>query len=300
LKQAKKGQLHQHLPFYLMLSPFLILFILFMLVPVIVAMFLSFTDFNGLQFPNFIGLKNYVRLLLGDEIFKIDIQNTVFLAFITGPAGYILSFSIAWLINETNKRIRGLIALIVYAPALSGNLYFIWQLIFSGDSKGFLNSALIKIGIIQTPVLWLSDAKYTMLVVSVVTIWAGFGVGFLSFLAGLRGLDRAYYEAAAIDGLKNRLQELFYVTIPQMGPQLMFGAVMSISAAFSLGAINRTLTGYPSTNYSTDTIVLHMQEYGTIRFEMGYASAIAVILFIIMLASWDLIKKLLKLFKAVD
>lgn len=300
MKQAKKGQLHQHLPFYLMLSPFLILFILFMLVPVIVAMFLSFTDFNGLQFPNFIGLKNYVRLLLGDEIFKIDIQNTVFLAFITGPAGYILSFSIAWLINETNKRIRGLIALIVYAPALSGNLYFIWQLIFSGDSKGFLNSALIKIGIIQTPVLWLSDAKYTMLVVSVVTIWAGFGVGFLSFLAGLRGLDRAYYEAAAIDGLKNRLQELFYVTIPQMGPQLMFGAVMSISAAFSLGAINRTLTGYPSTNYSTDTIVLHMQEYGTIRFEMGYASAIAVILFIIMLASWYLIKKLLKSFKAVD
>jgi multiple sugar transport system permease protein len=299
VKMARFKELTKtYIPFYIMLLPFLTLFVLFMLIPVLVGIFMSFTDYNGLQMPNFVGLENYYRLLLQDDVFKIDIKNTLFLAFVTGPAGYILSFVVAWLINETGKNVRSVITLLMYSPALCGTLFFIWQYIFSGDSKGLINSMLFKIGIIRTPILWLSDPKYTMTVVIIVSIWFSFGVGFLSFLAGLRGLDRAYYEAAAIDGLKNRWQELFYVTFPQMGPQLMFGAVISISGAFSLGVINRQLTGFPSTNYSTDTILLHMQEYGTIRFEMGYASAIAVILFLMTLVSWFLIRKLLKAINA--
>jgi multiple sugar transport system permease protein len=282
------------LSFYAMLLPFLVIFILFTIIPVFSGFVISLTDFNGLQLPSFVGLENYTRLFLKDEVFMIDIKNTLLLAVIIGPISYILSFLVAWLLNELSKNLRSLMTLILYAPVLGGNVYFIWKFIFSGDSKGFINSILLSTGILRAPVLWLSDSRYTMTVVIVVSIWMSFNVGFLSFIAGLKGLDRAYYEAAAIDGLKNRWQELYYVTFPQMGPQLIFGAVMAIAGAFSTGIINRELTGFPSTNYSTDTMVLHMQEYAGMRFELGYASAIAVVLFVLTLVSWTLIGKLLK------
>lgn len=208
--------------------------------------------------------------------------------------GYVLSFVVAWLINELGRGVRWFLTLIMYAPTLAGNVYYIWTYIFSGDSKGLVNSALIKIGLINDPIQWLTDSTYSFYVVLVVIIWLSLGAGFLSFVAGLQSLDRSYFEAAAIDGVRNRFQELWYVTLPQMVPQLLFGAVMSISTAFAIGYQNAAITGFPSSNYSTHTILLHILDYGTIRFEMGYASAIAVVLFAIMLISWVLIKKALR------
>ena len=292
-KKALNKPKNKNIPYYVMLSPFLIVFIIFMLIPVLSIIVLSFTDFNMLQMPNFVGADNYIRLLLEDQVFMIDIRNTLQLALITGPIGFILSFIIAWLINEFGRKLRSFLTLVMYAPALCGNVFFVWMFIFSSDSKGLINNELIKMGIIHDPILWLSDPKYSLTVVMIVTLWMSFGVGFLSFLAGLQSLDRTFYEAAAIDGLKNRWQELYYVTFPQMGPQLLFGSVMAISGAFAVGSINQAMTGFPSTNYSTDTIVLHIQDYASIRFEMGYASAIAVVLFVMMLLSWYLVTKLL-------
>ena len=271
--------------------PFMLLFLVFVVIPIISSVALSFTSFNMLQMPKYVGFDNYIRMFLEDDVFIKALKNTIVFALITGPFGYILSFVVAWLINEMNRGIRWLLTLIMYAPTLAGNVYYIWTYIFSGDSKGLVNSSLIKLGVINDPIQWLTNSDYNVSVVVLVIIWLSLGTGFLAFVAGFNALDRSYFEAAAIDGVKNRFEELWYVTLPQMAPQLLFGAVMSISGAFAVGYANAAITGFPSSNYSTHTLLLHMLDYGTIRFEMGYASAIAVVLFGIMLLSWALIKK---------
>lgn len=293
LKQMRDNRIY-----YILLAPFLLLFTVFMLIPVFSSVVLSFTDFNMVQKPNFVALDNYTRLLFSDGTFMKALKNTLIFALVTGPIGYILSFVVAWLINSLGRRTRSLITFFVYSPVLAGNAYFIWTYIFSSDRRGLLNSALLNLNIISSPVSWLSDTKYNFGAVLIVVIWMSFGAGFLSFIAGLQSLDPVYYEAASIDGLKNRWQELYYVTFPQMGPQLLFGAVMSISGAFSIGGQCEALTGNPSTDYSTHTILLHMTDYATVRYELGYASAIAVVLFGMMLLSWFIINKVLSRFNA--
>lgn len=278
-------------PYYIMLAPFLILFIVFMVIPVCASIVLSFTDFNMVQIPSFVGLDNYVRMFLEDEVFVKAFQNSLLFAVITGPVGFLASFVVAWLVNELGRFTRSFITFIMYAPSLMSNAFFIWIFIFSGDSRGFINNLLLKIGIIQDPIPWLSNADYSFVVVMIVIIWLSLGVGFLALVAGFKSLDRSLYEASAMDGVRNRWQELYYVTLPQMGPQLLFSAVMSISSAFAVGQVPMALTGFPSTGYATHTLLLHMQDFATIRFEMGYASSIAVILFLIMYLSWKLILK---------
>lgn len=281
---------------YVLMAPFLLLFLVFVVIPIISSVFLSFTSFNMLQMPKYVGFDNYIRMFLEDDVFVKAMKNTLVFAVITGPLGYILSFIVAWLINELGRGLRWFLTLVMYAPTLAGNIYYIWTYIFSGDSKGLINTSLMNVGIITDPIQWLTDSKYNVAVVLIVIIWMSLGSGFLAFVAGFNALDRSYFEAAAIDGVKNRFQELWYVTIPQMGPQLLFGAVMSISGAFAVGYANAAITGFPSSNYSTHTLLLHMLDYGTIRFEMGYASAIAVVLFTIMLFTWIVIKKALSKF----
>ncbi len=295
-RSLSKAELKKNIPHYVLMLPFLLFFIVFMLVPVVSAIILSFTDFNMVQAPNWVGIDNYIRIFIEDEEFMIALKNTLMYAIVTGPVGYILSFVVAWLINELNRPMRTTITLLMYAPTLAGNVYFIWQYLFSSDSAGFINNALIQLGIINDPIYWLTDTKYNTFVVMVVIIWLSFGAGFLSFVAGLQALDHTYYEAAALDGLKNRWQELYYVTFPQMGPQLLFGAVMSISGAFAVGYHNKALTGFPSTDYSTHTILLHSMDYAENRYELGYSSAISVVLFAMMILSWILVTKLLKRF----
>lgn len=275
-----------------LLTPFTLLFTLFTLVPIGAAIVLSFFYFNMTTTPTFVGFDNYVRLFFDDNVFLIALRNTAIFAMITGPLSYILSFTVAWLINEFNRTVRTILTLIFYLPSLAGNVYFVWTYIFSGDSYGFLNSVLMKLGM-SDPIQWLTDTKFMMPVVIVVILWLSMGTGFLSFVAGLQSLDRELFEAAAIDGLPNRFAELWYVTLPQMGPQLLFGAVMQISTSFAIGYECMNLTGFPSTDYATQTLVLHILDFGQIRFEMGYACAVAVILFALMLLMWAVINKLL-------
>ncbi len=263
------------------------------ILPIAAAIVLSFTYFNMLSAPTFVGFDNYIRMFFDDDVFLIALKNTAIFAMITGPISYILSFMVAWLINEFNRFVRTVLTLVFYLPSLAGNVYFVWTYIFSGDSYGLLNNLLTKFGITDDAIQWLTDTKYMMVVVIVVILWLSLGTGFLSFVAGLQSMDRELFEAAAIDGVKNRFAELWYVTLPQMGPQLLFGAVMQISTSFAVGYECMNLTGFPSTDYATHTMVLHILDFGQVRFEMGYACAVAVFLFAMMLIMWKAVNKLL-------
>ena len=292
-KPVRRGKLKKQLPSVLFLTPFTVFFLMFTVVPILAAIVLSFTYFNMVSAPTFVGFDNYIRLFFNDDVFLIALKNTAIFAMITGPISYVLSFFVAWLINEFNRTVRTILTLIFYLPSLAGNVYFVWTYIFSGDSYGFLNSILLRLGVVFGPVQWLTDTRYMMAVVIVVILWLSLGTGFLSFVAGLQSLNRELYESAAIDGIPNRFAELWYITLPQMGPQLLFGAVMQISTSFAIGYECMNLTSFPSTDYATQTLVLHILDFGQVRFEMGYACAIAVVLFAIMLLMWKVINKVL-------
>lgn len=290
-KEIKKNR-----DFYLMMFPYLLIFIIFTLVPVIVSIVLSFTSFDMLNSPKFIGLDNYMNLFLHDDIFLMAVRNTFMLAIIIGPLAYVASFFFAWLINELPKKIKWLFTLVFYAPSISGSAFLLWQLIFNGDIYGYLNSFLMKYGFIDTPILWLKTPKYALMVIIIVQLWMSLGISFLSFVAGFQTVDKTLYEAAAIDGIRNRWQELWHITLPQLKPQLMFGALMQITSTFGVGAISIALLGNPSVEYSGHTIVTHLMDFGpgTERMELGYASAIATILFLIMVVVNLLFQKIIK------
>ena len=278
---------------YFMLAPFFILFIIFTVLPVFLSIILSLTDFNMLQMPNWKGIDNYTRLFLDDEIFILACQNTLIFAAITGPVSYLLSLLIAWFINELPPKVRAVVTLIFYAPSISGQVYLIWKTLFSSDAYGWANATLMDLGIISSPILWFENAEYVMPLCIVVALWTSLGTAFLSFIAGFQTIDRSMYEAAAVDGIKNRWQELWFITLPTMRPQLMFGAVLAITNSFGFGAVVDALCGFPSVDYAAHTIMHHLSDYGGDRYEIGYASAIAVVLFIIMFASNIIIKKAL-------
>lgn len=276
---------------YLMMFPWLLAFGTLTLIPILTSVGFSFTYYNMLQSPRWIGFSNYLRLFLEDDVFLIAIRNTILFALITGPLGYLVSFFVAWLINDLRPRIRAVLTLLFYAPTLAGNVYFIWLLIFSSDSYGLLNSRLLQIGIIRETIFWLTDPRYNMVASIVVLLWLSLGAGFLAFVAGFQQLNPSLFEAGAIDGIRNRFQELRHITLPQMIPQLLIGAILAIAGAFAVGYQLMALTGFPSTDYSTHTVVLHIYDFGYLRFEMGYASAIAVILFIVMASLWHAINR---------
>lgn len=278
---------------YVMVAPFMILFTLFTVLPVLLSIVISFTDFNLLEMPNFVFMQNYITLFFDDDIFLLAAQNTFVFAAIVGPASYLMSLMVAWFINELDPRIRAIVTLIFYAPSISGQVYLIWGTLFSGDAYGWVNGALLNLGLINTEIQFFKDADYVMPLCIVVALWTSLGTSFLSFIAGLQGIDRSLYEAAAVDGIKNRWQELWYVTLPTMKPQLMFGAIMSITSSFGFGAVVTALCGFPSVDYAAHTIMHHLDDYGGQRFETGYASAIAVVLFAIMIGANVLVKNII-------
>ncbi len=279
---------------YLFLLPYALVFITFVVLPVITSIYYSFTYYNILEPARFIGLDNYISLVLEDDIFLQGVKNTFMIAVITGPIGYIASFLFAWLINELPRWVRTIAVIVFYSPSIAGTVYVVFSQIFRGDTYGLVNAFLQEVGIIDTPILWLIDPKYMLPVCMLVILWTSLGTGFLSFVAGLQGVDPSQYEAGYMDGVKNRWQELWYITLPGMRPMLMFGAVMSITQAFGVCDVTMTLCGYPSTDYAARTVVTHLFDYGYSRFEMGYASAIATLLFLVMILCNKVIQSVLR------
>jgi multiple sugar transport system permease protein len=267
---------------YVFLGPYLLLFLVFIIIPIVIAIGLSFTNYNAIEVPSFVGFMNYVTLLTQDEIFmQYVLPNTVTYALIVGPGGYALSFLLAWALAQMTKVPRTIFALILYSPSITSGVAMtvLWKILFSGDQSGYINAWLINVGIITEPIKWLLDARFLLPIIIVVALWGSMGVGFLAILAGILNSDETLYEAAAIDGVKNRFQEMIYITIPTMKPQMLFAAVMTIVGAFQNGAIGVQLAGAnPTPGYSGQLIVNHIEDYGFIRYEMGYAAAVSVVL----------------------
>ena len=286
LRQNKKTKhSEQNLSAVYFTFPYYLLFFIFIVVPVLGAIYLSFTYFNSIEAPRFIGLKNYIDLFTKDEAFMQDVlPNTIKFVLIVGPVGYFLSFLLAWTLAQVPHKPRTILAIILYSPSMTMGVAMsvIWTVLFSGDSTGYLNSILYDWGLIQEPIQWLQQPQYLMTIMIIVSLWGSMGVGFLAMLAGVLNIDQELYEAAYIDGLKNKFQEIFYITIPAMKPQMLFGAVMAVVNTFQAGLIGFQLTGSnPTPENAGQLIVNHIDDYGYIRYEMGYAAAVSVVLLII-------------------
>ena len=291
----RKEKFSNNIVYYLMLAPFFILFFAFTVLPVLSSVVLSFFDFDAVSTPRFAGVDNYLRMFVQDDVFPKALSNTLVLAIVTGPLGFFIAFMLAWMVNEFGPSIRTLLSFMFYAPALAGNVYFIWQILFSGDAYGYINSTLLSFGLIVEPIQWLKNPSYALPIICIVQLWMSMGVTFLSNISGLQNVNPELYEAGAIDGVKNRWHELWYITIPSMKSILMFGVVMQIQSAFSISVVPIALCGYPSINNSADTLVSLITDVGTSRYEMGYAAAISVVLFIMMFATKSLLGKLVNM-----
>ena len=282
----------------ILILPYILSFFTFIVLPVILAIILSFTNFNAMNFPEFVGLTNYINLFTNDDVFMQKIiPNTIKFSLICGPVGYFLSFFLAWLLAQIPKVPRTILALIIYSPSLTAGvaMQVVWIAIFSGDASGYLNAILLDMGIINEAIQWLQSEEYLMTIMIIVTIWSSMGVGFLAMLSGILNIDSELYEAAYVDGLKNRFQEVAYVTLPSMKPQLLFGAVMAVVNTFQAGSIGVQLSGSnPTPNYAGSLIINHIEDYGYIRYEMGYASAISVVLLIFIYVVSIIIRKILQ------
>lgn len=288
------NEMKKHKVAYLMIAPFFILFFIFTVIPVVLSVAFSFTIFNMLEPPEWVFMDNYIRLFLDDEIFLIAIKNTFVFASITGPGSYLLCMFFAWFINELRPKIRAIVTLIFYAPSISGNAYLIFTILFSGDQYGLINGMLMDLNIVNSPILFFSDTRYIMPLIVMVALWTSLGTSFLTFIAGFQVVSRDLYEAGAVDGIKNRWQELWFITLPTMRPQMMLGAILAITGAFGFGDIITNLVGFPSPDYCAHTIMHHLQDYGGQRYELGYASAIATVLFFMMVGANLLVTKLLR------
>ena len=278
---------------YLLIGPFLILFVLMTVLPILSSVVLSFFNYDMVSAPSFSGVENYLRMFIQDDIFWTVLKNTFILAILTGPTGFLLSFVLAWMINEFNQWLRTLLSFMFYVPSLVGNALYVWTIIFSSDSYGYMNSILLSLRLITQPKQWFSDSTLIVPIVVMIQLWMSMGIAFLSNISGLQNINPELFEAGAVDGIRNRMQELIYITLPSMGPQLLFSAVMQISAAFSVSDVCMNLAGFPSTDNAALTVVTHAFDYGMIRFEMGYACAVTTVLFVSMMAVNHLIQKII-------
>ncbi len=294
---SRDKMLTEHIPMFVMLFPFLLFFFVFTILPIFSSIAFSFTSYDMISSPKFVWIDNYRRMIVEDATFSTTVKNTLVFAIIAGPLGFLLAFVLAWFVNEFTPKIRALLSFMFYAPSLVGNAYFIWKVAFSGDSYGYINSFLLSFGITTEPIQWLKTEAYLMTIVIIVQLWQSMGVSFLSNISGLQNVSRDMYEAGAIDGIRNRWQELRYITLPAMQPMLLFSAVMQIQASFSASVLMIELAGYPSKGNAVDTIVSLMTDMATVRYELGYACAMSVVLFIMMVTARLLVGKLLKLFE---
>ena len=273
---------------HLFLAPYFLAFLIFITIPVVIGMLLSLTYFNLIQTPTFIGFSNYVYLFTSDDAFMQNvIPNTLQFVVLVGPIGYMLGFMLAWMLAQLPHKLRTVLALIIYSPSMTAGITMavMWRIIFSGDESGYLNAILLNLNVINQPIQWLQNPDYLLTIMVIVTLWSSMGIGFLAMLAGVLNINQDLYEAAYVDGMKNKWQEIFYITIPSMKPQMLFGAVMSLVATFNAGAIGAQLSGQnPTPQNAGQLIVTHLEDYGFIRYDMGYAAAIAVMLLVLVYA----------------
>ena len=292
-KAGKTSVIRSHIPLYIMIAPFALIFTTLTILPILASLFFGFTSFDSISMPQWVGLENYFRMFSSDDVFPVVLKNTILMAVITGPIGFLLSFALAWFVSEFKPFTRTLLSFMFYAPSLVGNALYIWKVAFSGERYGYINSFLMSTGLITEPIVWLKEPQYIFAIVIIVQLWQSMGISFLANISGLQNIDTGLYEAGMIDGIKSRWQEVRYITLPSMKHMLLFSAVMQIQSSFSISAVAIELAGFPSIQYAADTLVSHMSDVGSVRYELGYASAISTVLFVIMIVMRVFIGKIL-------
>ena len=284
-QRQNRGNVFTEYAHWILLIPFLTLFLTLIILPIVCAIGLSFTDYNGMEAPEFTFMDNYIRIFSRDSVFMQKIlPNTIIYAVLVGPGGFILAFLMAWLLSQLDKVPRTILAVVLYLPSMTAGVTVstVWAVIFNGDRTGYLNSLLLRLNLIQSPITWLQNESTLMPIMIIVALWSSMGIGFLSILSGIMNVNKELYEAARLDGVKNRVQEALYVTIPSIRPQLLFGAVMAVVNAFNSAGLGVQLSGSnPTPGYAGSVIVNHIDDYGFIRYEMGYAAALSVVLLLI-------------------
>lgn len=292
-KAGKTSVIRSHIPLYIMIAPFALIFTILTILPILASLFFGFTSFDSISMPQWVGLENYFRMFSSDDVFPVVLKNTILMAVITGPIGFLMSFALAWFVSEFKPFTRTLLSFMFYAPSLVGNALYIWKVAFSGERYGYINSFLMSTGLITEPIVWLKEPQYIFAIVIIVQLWQSMGISFLANISGLQNIDTGLYEAGMIDGIKSRWQEVRYITLPSMKHMLLFSAVMQIQSSFSISAVAIELAGFPSIQYAADTLVSHMSDVGSVRYELGYASAISTVLFVIMIVMRVFIGKIL-------
>ena len=283
---------------YLFIGPYAIIFLVFVVLLILISFLLSFAYYDGVNMPRFIGLTNYVTLFTQDlDFMQSALPNTIKYALIVGPVGYMLAFFLAWVLAQLPRRFRNVAAIILYSPSLTGSVLIsvVWKAMFSGDSRGYINYLLLSWGIVNEPLQFLQDKTTIFIIMVFVGLWSSMGIGFLAMLSGILNTNREIYEAAYVDGMKNRFQEIIYITIPSMRPQMMFGAVMAIVSTFNSAGLASALTGASPTPQLAGWLISdHMQDYAFSRMEMGYASSLSVVLLMLVLVFYFVANHLFK------
>jgi multiple sugar transport system permease protein len=271
---------------YLFLGPALLLIGTLFFLPVLAALVLSFTDFDiyaigDLDNTRWVGLRNYGQLL-ETPLFWTALRNTLYFALIGGPLSIATSLGAALLLNARVVRFKGFFRTIYFAPFVTTlvAVAIVWRYLYH-TRYGLLNYGLGIFGI--GPIDWLGDPRWAMPAIILMAVWKNFGYNMLIFIAGLQSIPEELYEAARIDGA-SALQRFRHVTLPQLGPTLLFVAVITMIGYFQLFVEPYVMTqGGPLR--STTSVVLLMYEEGFRWWRMGFAAAVAFVLFIIILGA---------------
>jgi multiple sugar transport system permease protein len=273
-----KRRLHETISGYAFISPWLVGFFAFAVFPILISLYYSFTDYDILATPVFAGLKNF-RRMIGDELFWKSLGVTFYYAFVSVPARLAFAFFVALIFRRASGMIR-LYQAVYYLPSIVGGsiaVAVMWRRLFMTD--GALNAALQAIGINST-VSWIGRPDTAIWTLIILAVWQ-FGSSMLIFLAGLRQIPVTYYEAASIDGAGS-FRQFLHITLPQMTSIIFFNLIMQLINGFTVFTQAFVVSGGSGDpQYSTLVYALYLYQRAFKYFNMGYASAMAWVLVLI-------------------
>ena len=268
----------ENLDLLFFLGPYMVVFFVWTILPGIVSYFIAFMQFNTIEFPVWVGLQNYQRLFLSEEYFTLCLSNSLVLGTLSGVINYLFAFGFAWILNEVPPKPRTILTLLFYLPSMTGGFTVILDMLLSSDRYGWLNGWLMQAGLIQDPIQWSKETEYMLPLAIIIMLWSALGTQFLVFLSSLQGVDKSLYEAGAVDGIYNRWQELYYITLPSIKGQLQLNAILTVTASVSISAPG--FFGTPTQDYKLFTLAMLSADYSG-RLEMGYVTAISTIMLIL-------------------
>jgi multiple sugar transport system permease protein len=275
---TKKRNMREALAAYLFISPAMLAFLLFIGIPIIYSFFLMFQSYDIISPPKYVGLKNIVHFFHDRNLLTIY-MNTFKFAAVLVPLHVIVGLALAYLVTRVSKKFQYLYRTIIYFPTIvtTASVAIAWAYMYNTD-LGAINYFLGKIGII---IPWLTSSKWSIPAIAIFSLWKFVGIAFLYYFVGLQGIPKTLHEAAEIDGANAR-QTFFSITLPLLTPTLFFVIITTIIGSIQIFDEPFLITNGGPGN-SSRTVSLYIYEQAFQSYKMGYASTIAVSLFIIVL-----------------